>query len=245
MAGAGFTILVWLAGQGEPDSGSSFVSELRDEAGGANIPANTGRDFAEPGFATTYCHVIRSPPIRPSPAHRRDHAHDAMHLGHAFTYTPFDVLVPAPRARSSMQNVTDIDDDVLRRARYTSRAGEAGREVPRGGAEQPGARRQPACDQHCTEMCAITQSPADKAGPRAWARALRSRGAVARKLFLLPYDEKLRIANQNGNRPTTPAQAHAPDCAWQGWQEGEPWCESPGRGRLAGHRGTAMGISTW
>src|SRR5437870_12304186 len=47
--------------------------------------------------------------------------HDTTHLGHAFTYVIFDVLVRTLRASGQpvryVQNVTDIDDDIIRRAR--------------------------------------------------------------------------------------------------------------------------------
>src|SRR4029077_3811884 len=47
--------------------------------------------------------------------------YDTTHLGHAFTYTAFDVLVRALRASGQavryVQNVTDVDDDIIRRAR--------------------------------------------------------------------------------------------------------------------------------
>jgi L-cysteine:1D-myo-inositol 2-amino-2-deoxy-alpha-D-glucopyranoside ligase len=47
--------------------------------------------------------------------------YDTTHLGHAFTYVLFDVLVRALRASGQavryVQNVTDIDDDIIRRAR--------------------------------------------------------------------------------------------------------------------------------
>ena len=47
--------------------------------------------------------------------------YDTTHLGHAFTYVIFDVLVRTLRASGQpvryVQNVTDIDDDIIRRAR--------------------------------------------------------------------------------------------------------------------------------
>ena len=47
--------------------------------------------------------------------------YDTTHLGHAFTYVVFDVLVRTLRASGQpvryVQNVTDIDDDIIRRAR--------------------------------------------------------------------------------------------------------------------------------
>ena len=46
--------------------------------------------------------------------------YDTTHLGHAFTYVVFDVLVRALRAAGQtvryVQNVTDVDDDIIRRA---------------------------------------------------------------------------------------------------------------------------------
>jgi L-cysteine:1D-myo-inositol 2-amino-2-deoxy-alpha-D-glucopyranoside ligase len=47
--------------------------------------------------------------------------YDTTHLGHAFTYVMFDVLVRTLRAAGQavryVQNVTDVDDDIIRRAR--------------------------------------------------------------------------------------------------------------------------------
>jgi L-cysteine:1D-myo-inositol 2-amino-2-deoxy-alpha-D-glucopyranoside ligase len=47
--------------------------------------------------------------------------YDTTHLGHAFTFAAFDVLVRALRAAGQavryVQNVTDVDDDIIRRAR--------------------------------------------------------------------------------------------------------------------------------
>src|SRR5437867_12469789 len=49
--------------------------------------------------------------------------YDAMHLGHAFTYTFFDVLVRYLRflgyGVTYVQNVTDVDDSILQRAAET------------------------------------------------------------------------------------------------------------------------------
>lgn len=47
--------------------------------------------------------------------------YDTTHLGHAFTYTVFDVLIRYLEAQGQtvryVQNVTDIDDDILRKSR--------------------------------------------------------------------------------------------------------------------------------
>ena len=46
--------------------------------------------------------------------------YDTTHLGHAFTYATFDVLIRFLEFKGHrvqyVQNVTDIDDDILRRA---------------------------------------------------------------------------------------------------------------------------------
>src|SRR5262249_61932380 len=47
--------------------------------------------------------------------------YDAAHLGHAFTYTHFDVLIRLLRHAGAKvlhaQNITDVDDDILRVAK--------------------------------------------------------------------------------------------------------------------------------
>lgn len=49
--------------------------------------------------------------------------YDTTHLGHAFTYTTFDVLKRYLEFKGYtvdyVQNVTDIDDDILKRAEET------------------------------------------------------------------------------------------------------------------------------
>ena len=185
--------------------------------------------------------------------------YDAMHLGHAFTYTFFDVLTRYLRFLGHevkyVQNVTDIDDDVLRKA------GELGRDWKELGQTEAAKFREinrrlnnqapdvnPLATEHCAEMCTITADLLRKG------LAYESGGSVYfevakapqfGKLFPLPYDEKLRIANQNGNRPQDTRKRDPLDFVlWQGWQEGEPWWESPwGRGRPGWHiECSAMGV---
>src|SRR5688500_13474589 len=47
--------------------------------------------------------------------------YDTTHVGHAFTFLTFDILVRYLRTQGHdvtyIQNVTDIDDDILRRAK--------------------------------------------------------------------------------------------------------------------------------
>ena len=51
--------------------------------------------------------------------------YDTTHLGHAFTYVSFDALIRYLKYKgyevNYTQNVTDIDDDVLRKAKETNR----------------------------------------------------------------------------------------------------------------------------
>ncbi|MDQ6832905.1 MAG: class I tRNA ligase family protein, partial [Chloroflexota bacterium] len=59
--------------------------------------------------------------------------YDTTHMGHAFTYVVFDTLMRVLRragwAVTYVQNVTDIDDDILKRARETGKQwDELGRE---------------------------------------------------------------------------------------------------------------------
>ncbi|MDF2758672.1 MAG: cysS, partial [Thermomicrobiales bacterium] len=46
--------------------------------------------------------------------------YDTTHIGHAFTFLTFDILVRVMRYKgwdvTYVQNVTDIDDDILRKA---------------------------------------------------------------------------------------------------------------------------------
>src|ERR1700759_725181 len=62
--------------------------------------------------------------------------YDATHIGHAATFTAWDLLIrawlDAGRPVTYIQNVTDVDDPLLERA---DRDGEDWREVARGGAQ--------------------------------------------------------------------------------------------------------------
>jgi L-cysteine:1D-myo-inositol 2-amino-2-deoxy-alpha-D-glucopyranoside ligase len=104
------------------------VSEAGPEASGAagrpQRPSPTG---ASPTGASPI--VLDGPPDGPAPLALPGTVtvyvcgitpYDAAHVGHAFTYVAFDTLIRYLRSRGHevryCQNVTDVDDDVLRRA---------------------------------------------------------------------------------------------------------------------------------
>jgi L-cysteine:1D-myo-inositol 2-amino-2-deoxy-alpha-D-glucopyranoside ligase len=186
--------------------------------------------------------------------------YDAMHLGHAFTYTFFDLLVRYLRFLGHevkyVQNVTDIDDDILRKA------GEVGRDWRELGDSEVAkfhevSRRlnnlppdvNPRATEHIDGMCLINerlqqQGLAYESGGSLYFEVAKAQGFG--RLARVPYEEQLRVANQNGNRPDDPRKRDPLDFVlWQGWQEGEPWWDSPwGRGRPGWHiECSAMGMT--
>jgi cysteinyl-tRNA synthetase len=177
--------------------------------------------------------------------------YDTTHLGHAFTYTSYDQLIRYLELKGYhvryAQNVTNIDDDILKRAKET---GEDWREL--------GTRwthhfiddmialnvRPPDDFPHATDVIPeIIDSVKEliQAG-----LAYASNGsvyyAVGRypdfgQLSHLPYDEMLPVANERGNHPDDPNKHDPLDFVlWQAQSPGEPAWESPwGPGRPGWH----------
>ncbi len=177
--------------------------------------------------------------------------YDTTHLGHAFTYTAADVLIrylehQGHRVRY-VQNVTDIDDDILRKA---AEVGEDWRAL---------GNRWTA--HFIRDMQALNVRPPDLY-PRATdvipqiiealerliqvGVAYVSGGSVYfsidawpeyGKLSHLPRDQMLAIANERGNRPDDPNKRDPLDFVlWQAQAPGEPAWESPwGPGRPGWH----------
>ncbi|UCG24084.1 MAG: cysteine--tRNA ligase [Chloroflexota bacterium] len=177
--------------------------------------------------------------------------YDTTHLGHCFTYASFDVLIRyleflGHKVRY-VQNVTDIDDDILRRA------GEVGEDWLELG------------DRWTTHFIddnkALNILPPEHF-PRATdvidgivtavqdllaaGVAYVSNGSVYfqvatdpeyGKLSRLAYDEMLPIANERGNKPDDPSKRDPLDFVlWQAQADGEPAWESPwGLGRPGWH----------
>jgi L-cysteine:1D-myo-inositol 2-amino-2-deoxy-alpha-D-glucopyranoside ligase len=173
--------------------------------------------------------------------------YDTGHLGHAFTYVSFDVLHRYLEYLGHdvvyVQNLTDVDDDMLRHARE---AGEDYLEL--------GNRH---VTTFLTEMAALNWLPPDRF-PRATQHVgeilemidrLVERGAAYvsegyvyfaidawpryGELSRLPRDAMLPIANERGNDPSMPGKRDPLDFVlWQPSRPDEPWWPSsygPGR----------------
>jgi L-cysteine:1D-myo-inositol 2-amino-2-deoxy-alpha-D-glucopyranoside ligase len=177
--------------------------------------------------------------------------YDSSHLGHAFTYVHFDVLVRYLRHLGAevthVQNVTDVDDDILRVARER---GVDFREL---------AEREVAAFERA--MGALGVTPPTHS-PRATefvpqmieeVRALIEAGQGYERngtvyfdvssdpdygrLSRYPRERMLELAAERGGHPEDPNKDDPLDFVlWQAWQEGEPSWDSPwGRGRPGWH----------
>lgn len=177
--------------------------------------------------------------------------YDATHLGHAFTYTALDILIrylefQGCRVRY-VQNVTDVDDDILRKAKEI---GEDWKEL----GDRWTAR-------YIRDMIALNVRPPDRF-PRATdvvpqiievvqqlidaGVGYESGGSVYfhvaawpeyGKLSDLTREEMLPVANERGNDPDDPNKRDPLDFVlWQAKSPGEPSWESPwGPGRPGWH----------
>lgn len=168
--------------------------------------------------------------------------YDTTHVGHAFTFLAFDVLVRYLReigeAVTYVQNVTDIDDDVLRKAKEVGLAwDELGKQ------ETAKFRRDMrdlnaldpdhylAATGHIPQIVALVETLLAKG------LAYVSQGnvyfSVAQdpgfgKLSHLARADMLPIANERGNDPDDPRKQDPLDFVlWQAGAEGEPTWPSP------------------
>lgn len=177
--------------------------------------------------------------------------YDTTHLGHAFTYLSFDVLIRYCEYLGYtvryVQNVTDIDDDILRKARETGDDWLAlGNRWTRHFIEdlielnvRP-PEVYPRATDVIAEMHGAIQALID-AG-----HAYEAAGNVYYEVATNPNfgvvsglgaDEWLPTANERGNVPNDPNKRHPLDFVlWQAQQPGEPAWESPwGMGRPGWH----------
>ncbi|MGZ8481998.1 MAG: class I tRNA ligase family protein, partial [Candidatus Limnocylindria bacterium] len=177
--------------------------------------------------------------------------YDTGHLGHAFTYVSFDVMHRYLEYLGHdvvyVQNLTDVDDDMLRRARDS---GEDYLEL--------GNRH---VTTFLTEMAALNWLPPDHY-PRATEHIPQMLELVGRlverglaylaegsvyfsaeayptygEVSHLSLEEMLPIANERGNRPDMPGKRNPLDFVlWQRSLSDEPAWESPwGPGRPGWH----------
>ena len=177
--------------------------------------------------------------------------YDTTHVGHAFVFLTFDVLIRylnfVGMATTYVQNVTDIDDDILRKAKELGigwqELGE--RETAKLVADMAELNALPPdhfvkATDHIAEMLAIIAPLVDRGF------AYEANGnvyfAVAKdpefgKLSHLPTAEMLPIANERGNNPDDPNKRDPLDFVlWQKSLPEEPAWDSPyGPGRPGWH----------
>jgi L-cysteine:1D-myo-inositol 2-amino-2-deoxy-alpha-D-glucopyranoside ligase len=177
--------------------------------------------------------------------------YDTTHLGHAFTYTSVDILIRFLESLGIevryVQNVTDIDDDILRKAR------ELGEDWVELGNRWTAHFIQdmktlnvrppefyPRATDVITDIITIVEKLIETGV------AYEVSGNVYfdvncwdqfGKLSGLAKDQMLPIANERGNRPDDPNKHHPLDFVlWQAHTSGEPGWNSPwGPGRPGWH----------
>ncbi len=177
--------------------------------------------------------------------------YDTGHLGHAFTYVSFDVLHRYLEYLGHdvryIQNVTDVDDDLLRRAREVGEdyAALGDRYLASFLAEMDALNWLPPdvlprATMHIGEMQAVITALVDRG--HAYVAAGHVYFAIDSwrrygELSDLPRDAMLPIANERGNVPDMPGKRDPLDFVlWQPSAEDEPSWPSPwGAGRPGWH----------
>ncbi len=177
--------------------------------------------------------------------------YDTTHIGHAFTFLTFDIVVRLLRSKGRtvtyVQNVTDIDDDILRRAREMGQPwDELGRqETDKYLADLRKLNALPfdhyvRATDHIAEMLGLIATLV------AMGHAYEVNGSVYFSidsdpdfgtLSHLDRAAMLPIANERGNNPTDPNKRDPLDFVlWQPGAPGEPTWDSPyGPGRPGWH----------
>lgn len=177
--------------------------------------------------------------------------YDTTHIGHAFTFLTFDVLVRYLRHQgldvTYVQNVTDIDDDVLRKAKEldmdwrelgTRETNQFRRDMRNLNALE--FDHYVAATEHITEIIAIVQNLVTKGVAYVANGSVYfsvSKDPEFGKLSHLAPQEMLPIANERGNNPDDPNKQDPLDFVlWQAAAPGEPTWTSPwGEGRPGWH----------
>ncbi len=177
--------------------------------------------------------------------------YDTTHLGHAFTFVMFDTLARYLEFKGyqtvTVENVTDIDDDILRQAKKVGLAWDdlARQETARYRADMLALNVRPPdhyvwATQEIKAMQALIESlleggHAYQSGGSVYydVRADRDFGRLAQ----MDYEEMLATANERGNYPDDPNKRDPLDFVlWQAAKPDEPTWESPwGEGRPGWH----------
>jgi L-cysteine:1D-myo-inositol 2-amino-2-deoxy-alpha-D-glucopyranoside ligase len=178
--------------------------------------------------------------------------YDAAHLGHAFTYVVFDALARTLRALGHVvqysRNITDVDDDILRKAREVGEGflDLAEREVAAFNADMTAL----GCEPPTFEPRATATVPAIISAVAALVdagcaymlddgRVYFDTAAAGRfdELSGLDRDEMLRQFAEKGGDPDAPGKRDALDfLLWQPSAAEEPFWETPwGSGRPGWH----------
>jgi L-cysteine:1D-myo-inositol 2-amino-2-deoxy-alpha-D-glucopyranoside ligase len=177
--------------------------------------------------------------------------YDSAHLGHAFTYVHFDVLVRYLRHLGAevvhVQNVTDVDDDILRVAKERGldfrelaerEVATFERAMAAIGVMPP--THSPRATQFVSEM--IREVEALIATGHGYERDGTVYFSVASdpgygRLSGLTREQMLPLAAERGGHPEDASKDDPLDFVlWQRSAPGEPWWESPwGRGRPGWH----------
>ncbi|HLZ63739.1 MAG TPA: cysteine--tRNA ligase [Ktedonosporobacter sp.] len=181
--------------------------------------------------------------------------YDTTHLGHAFTYVSFDTLMRyleySGYKVKYVQNVTDIDDDVLRKARELGMDWEelGNREIERFLRDMDALNvRRPAVYARATaeipRIIEIVQTLVERgyayeSGGCVFYSVRKDPdfGVMARAVGLNDYEAMLNVANERGNFPDDPRKQDPLDFVlWQAQAPGEPAWNSPwGPGRPGWH----------
>lgn len=179
--------------------------------------------------------------------------YDTTHLGHAFTFISYDVLVRYLRYRGRevtyVQNVTDIDDDILKRAKEVGlswrQLGDRETKKYLGDMEALNWRRPdyyvqatdsvPQIVKIVKEL--IAEGYAYVVGGSVYFEVKKDPQFGKRLNRFKNYAEMLALANERGNFANDPNKRDALDFVlWQAAKPGEPIWNSPwGKGRPGWH----------
>ncbi len=181
--------------------------------------------------------------------------YDTTHLGHAFTYVSFDTLIRylefCGHTVHYVQNVTDIDDDILRKARELGIPwDELGRReterylhdmdalnVRRPDVYARATQETPTMIEIILTLLARGYAYEREGNVYYSVRQDAEFGIMARAIGLNDYESMLTIANERGNFPDDPHKKDPLDFVlWQAQAPGEPFWPSPwGPGRPGWH----------